>query len=239
MLLGPGQVHERNASMDEKTLRRVLERVDKNGPMPSHAQHLGPCWVWTGARIGFGYGQMSLSGKSARVHRLMLERKLGRRLVSGECALHHCDNPSCVNPEHLFPGTLQDNARDKCAKGRQVKGDAHYARLHPEKLARGDMHWSKRNPAAIVRGEERSRIMRSLPKRPGKTSRFIGVSWYKTAAKWQAYIGAGALQSNGRRKNMFLGLFEDESEAAKAYDHAAVEHFLSKGLPCRLNFPSV
>ena len=53
---------------------------------------------------------------------------------------HHCDNPSCVNPEHLFLGTHKDNLQDMVKKGRSLTGDRNPSRKYPEKLVRGEIH---------------------------------------------------------------------------------------------------
>lgn len=60
--------------------------------------------------------------RSLAAARFVLEAKLGRPLAAGELALHTCDNPACVRPEHLFVGTHADNQADKCRKGRQARG---------------------------------------------------------------------------------------------------------------------
>jgi hypothetical protein len=79
------------------------------------------CWIWRGFKDSDGYGRISTPGpKHTAAHRASLEFALGRSL-SGH-ALHHCDNPACVNPNHLYEGTDADNSRDKLARQRQARG---------------------------------------------------------------------------------------------------------------------
>jgi hypothetical protein len=76
-------------------------------------------------------------------------------IPDGMNVCHHCDNPSCCNPEHLFLGTTFDNVSDKVRKGRQAKGDRHGSKLHPERFPRGDRHYLRMHPEKIARGEGR------------------------------------------------------------------------------------
>ena len=118
---------------------RFWSRVDKNGSLPPHMPHLGPCWVWVGGTFSSGYGSFWLSGRSSHAHRVAWELTYGK-IPDGLFVLHCCDRPLCVRPEHLFIGTHADNVRDRDEKGRQARGDRSGARLHPETRSRGRRH---------------------------------------------------------------------------------------------------
>lgn len=81
------------------------------------------CWEWMGATRVREYGGMTFKGKLWLAHRLCL--LFSGRDPRGKCACHHCDNPKCVNPSHLFIGTMMDNTRDMIRKGRNrpTKGE--------------------------------------------------------------------------------------------------------------------
>lgn len=113
---------------------RFWRKVDKNGPVPSHAIALGPCWLWTGGKDPKGYGQLRANGKRGRLlkaHRVSWSMHNGR-LTDWMLVLHRCDNPSCVRPDHLFVGSQRDNVQDAARKGRLV------FQAHPEKVRRGE-----------------------------------------------------------------------------------------------------
>ena len=79
------------------------------------------CWEWIGCKDGSGYGLISLNGKMVKTHRLAWELTYGS-IPNGLFVCHHCDNPACINPEHLFLGTNKDNMQDKIKKGRRNGG---------------------------------------------------------------------------------------------------------------------
>jgi len=78
------------------------------------------CIEWQGSRDSSGYGTISISGKNVKAHREALRRSGVE--VNGYLVLHSCDNPSCVNVDHLRVGTAQDNADDMTSRGRQARG---------------------------------------------------------------------------------------------------------------------
>lgn len=76
------------------------------------------CWLWLGHIKWDGYGQVRYNGKQTRAHIASYEMHNGP--LNGLYVLHKCDQRSCVNPEHLFLGTQQDNMNDMVKKNRQV-----------------------------------------------------------------------------------------------------------------------
>ena len=91
----------------------------------------GKCWEWTGPLDSRGYGvaRSVRSGGNrgpARAHRVVYEA-LDGEIPEGKLLMHSCDNPRCVNPEHLTPGTDAENLADMRRKGRSARGEKHRA----------------------------------------------------------------------------------------------------------------
>ena len=89
---------------------RFWARVDRSGGDDV-------CWTWLAVRNYFGYGRFWHKAKDQPAHRVAYQIAVGE-IPGGMCVLHRCDNPSCVNPQHLFIGTRADNALDMWAKNR-------------------------------------------------------------------------------------------------------------------------
>lgn len=80
------------------------------------------CWIWTGRKHDRkGYGSFCLNGKAHKVHRYMWELCVDA-IPEGMHVCHSCDNPTCVNPFHLWLGTNSDNVQDRVRKGRSRNG---------------------------------------------------------------------------------------------------------------------
>jgi len=110
----------RNASLAERLAHGGWREIIR-------VAELGPCWEWDGPRNGDGYGYCSIGSRRSRgAHRLSYELHIGP-IEAGMVICHRCDNPPCINPDHLFPGTHGDNLADMRAKGREryIAGDGH------------------------------------------------------------------------------------------------------------------
>lgn len=100
--------------------------IDPSTPAAERLEHLsrreGDCIVYTGYLDRDGYGQITFHGKGLAVHRLAYEAHYGP-LAPGAVVCHTCDNPPCINLDHLYSGTHADNGRDKMARRRSTFGE--------------------------------------------------------------------------------------------------------------------
>lgn len=76
------------------------------------------CWEWLAGCGKFGYGRINVRRKTMQAHRFSWEMAYGVPPPDDLILMHTCDNPKCVNPKHLVPGTRTDNATDRDTKGR-------------------------------------------------------------------------------------------------------------------------
>lgn len=133
-------------------LGRIVSKVNKRSD---------GCWQWLGAKNAKGYGIINVSYKCVLAHRVSFCANNGIDLeeIRGGFVCHHCDNPECVNPDHLYLGDAVTNQRDKESRGR----------VRP---ARGERHWrAKLNSEQVVRIRE----LYSLGTSQSKLGKMFGV----------------------------------------------------------------
>jgi len=96
---------------DSERIKAFWSKVDKSGD----------CWEWTGAKYPKGYGRFKNGKRLVQAHKFAYEQEVGPTGNLQVC--HHCDNPGCVNPAHLFLGTQKENMRDCVNKGRCIRAN--------------------------------------------------------------------------------------------------------------------
>ena len=96
-------------------------RLDKKSSIERLFDHIiklsDGCWEYTAYKNKWGYGRSTYGGKKMLSHRFIYEYYFGE-IADGLLICHHCDNPACVNPEHLYLGTPKTNARDMSIRNR-------------------------------------------------------------------------------------------------------------------------
>lgn len=97
-----------------------IELFDEEGMLKFHTKYVktSTCWNWIAGKSDKGYGSFCYNNKNYPAHRASWTIHYGR-IPDGLLVCHKCDNPQCVNPNHLFLGTHRDNARDMVRKDRR------------------------------------------------------------------------------------------------------------------------
>jgi len=133
---------------------RFWAKVDKSGPIPDFAPHLGQCWLWTASSDGKGYGQFQVgtlaSQKVVRSHRFAYENATGE-IIDGLVIDHLCRVTMCCNPSHLELVSHQENLRrglggllrTHCAKGHEFSASNTAIRNGKRKCRQCHRDWAK------------------------------------------------------------------------------------------------
>lgn len=150
--------------MDNSTITNFWSHVDKTS-------NPNGCWEWTASKIqnGLPYGKFHIHRKYVSAHRFSWMIHKGS-IPSGMLVCHKCDNPSCVNPNHLFLGTNKDNAVDRSVKGRgAINSRNGNSKLTDDKVLNirnlyTNMHLSQESIAAMfgICQSQVSRIVRKV-----------------------------------------------------------------------------
>lgn len=123
-----------NSSIKERLLKKVVINPKTN------------CWEWTGFKSGGrygGYAMIKINNKNRLATRISYEQFTGE-IPEGFSILHRCDNPSCINPDHLWAGTQSENMRDMHSKSR-----------HKSSKSRFFMHKNEMKTMAQIAREEK------------------------------------------------------------------------------------
>lgn len=134
----------------------------------SHVVKSDGCWIWTaGTYKHGGYGLISIGDRNHRTHRVAWILANGE-IPEGLFVCHHCDNPPCVRPDHLFLGTNLDNMRDSNQKGRLTKGSCRRGHaLTPENsVLRNNRQGSYRVCRTCEQAKWRRKYYKSIGKAP-------------------------------------------------------------------------
>jgi len=112
--------------MDLSLLDRLLNKIEIDS--------VTDCWVWQAGTNNIGYGMIRDGKKMRTAHRVSYEEHNQTKIPNHLVVMHSCDNPCCVNPQHLSLGTRRDNTLDMLKKGRgnPFGGTSMLGRTHPK-----------------------------------------------------------------------------------------------------------
>lgn len=141
-------------------IRRIMHAQAKRWPQRTIAQRIDHhsipepntgCVLWTGSICSGGYGSIRIDNKTLSAHRVAFEQKYGK-IPAGFCACHRCDTRSCVNPDHIFLGTLIENNADRNQKNRNgsAKGSHNGQAILTEELV-VSIFYDSRSPTEIAK----------------------------------------------------------------------------------------
>jgi hypothetical protein len=201
-----------------------------------------PCWIWQPGLTIHGYGRLTYQGQRQFVQRVSYKVFVGS-FPEELFIIHSCDNPARINPDHLRPGTCQDNNDDMYERGRNpiipVGGNSPRVTEQTvlqirEKAAEGKhslryiaklFGLSSGAVWKIVNGVSWPEVggPRTFIGRPEKSSQYIGVTFIE-------HLGKLAARAQVKGKNLHFGCFENELDAARAYNAAVIERNLNKPL---------
>lgn len=179
-----GTARARQATTDPRAF--IMARI-KPGP--------GRCWNWTSSLEKDGYGRAKFCGAQYPAHRLSYAAHNGLTMeelsATGLFVMHTCDNPSCVNPDHLVLGTAADNMADKVHKGRQSKGAAHSAAVsasakrgaahHNTRLSEDQVRWA----ASVIKGRDREWGLAGVAKKLGVSDFCLTDNLQRLGLQWE------------------------------------------------------
>lgn len=166
-------------NIPEKALKRFWSKVD-------NIDNVLVCWNWTGCKNKKGYGEIYFPyiGKHIHAHQISWIIFYGD-IPNGLCVCHKCDNPACVNPNHLFLGTIQDNNLDRDKKGRRKQGKVYYGVEHHNHGTGGQSNKLSESDVIEIRALKKAGFTnRKIAEMFGVSSGLINNIWHKRKWAW-------------------------------------------------------